>query len=140
MTCPGCEKCAAPAGALHDFGSSLLLAADHQYFEGACVLWLKRHARELHELEAAEAAQAMEELRLACKAVAAAYRPWKLNLASLGNQVGHLHWHILPRYESDPDRLEHPWLRSERFAAHATSGAQRLALAARLKPHLPPSP
>jgi diadenosine tetraphosphate (Ap4A) HIT family hydrolase len=28
-------------------------------------------------------------------------QPAKINLASLGNQVPHLHWHIIPRYQDD---------------------------------------
>ena len=29
-------------------------------------------------------------------------RPDKINLASLGNQVPHLHWHLIPRWRNDP--------------------------------------
>ena len=29
------------------------------------------------------------------------YRPQKINLASLGNVVPHVHWHVIPRYIDD---------------------------------------
>jgi diadenosine tetraphosphate (Ap4A) HIT family hydrolase len=29
-------------------------------------------------------------------------RPDKINLASLGNLVPHLHWHVIPRFGDDP--------------------------------------
>lgn len=29
-------------------------------------------------------------------------RPHKVNLASLGNVVPHLHWHVIPRWRDDP--------------------------------------
>ena len=29
-------------------------------------------------------------------------QPAKINLASLGNQVPHLHWHLIPRWRNDP--------------------------------------
>ncbi|GAB3263890.1 hypothetical protein GCM10027296_39740 [Chitinimonas naiadis] len=29
-------------------------------------------------------------------------QPDKINLASLGNVVPHLHWHIIPRWRDDP--------------------------------------
>jgi diadenosine tetraphosphate (Ap4A) HIT family hydrolase len=28
--------------------------------------------------------------------------PAKINLASLGNMVPHLHWHVIPRFADDP--------------------------------------
>jgi diadenosine tetraphosphate (Ap4A) HIT family hydrolase len=31
------------------------------------------------------------------------FRPDNVNYSLLGNWVGHLHWHIYPRYASDPD-------------------------------------
>jgi len=34
-----------------------------------------------------------------------------VNLSALGNQVAHLHWHIIPRFDDDahfPDRLGGP--------------------------------
>lgn len=42
------------------------------------------------------------------EAIADIMQPVKINLASLGNQVPHLHWHIIPRYEDDaffPDSI-----------------------------------
>ena len=35
-------------------------------------------------------------------------RPAKINLASFGNQVPHLHWHVIARFENDaffPDSI-----------------------------------
>ena len=29
------------------------------------------------------------------------FRPAKINLASLGNVVPHLHWHVIARFEND---------------------------------------
>jgi diadenosine tetraphosphate (Ap4A) HIT family hydrolase len=28
-------------------------------------------------------------------------QPKKINLAALGNQVPHIHWHVIPRFEDD---------------------------------------
>jgi diadenosine tetraphosphate (Ap4A) HIT family hydrolase len=35
------------------------------------------------------------------EAVRHVMQPAKVNLASLGNQVPHLHWHVIPRYQDD---------------------------------------
>ena len=41
--------------------------------------------------------------------IAGAMKPTKFNLASLGNQTPHLHWHIIPRYEDDPFLQDSIW-------------------------------
>lgn len=33
----------------------------------------------------------------------------RINYAVLGNAVSHLHWHIIPRKESDPEPRKSPW-------------------------------
>lgn len=35
--------------------------------------------------------------------------PDKINLASLGNQVPHLHWHVIPRWRGDPFFPDSAW-------------------------------
>jgi len=35
--------------------------------------------------------------------------PDKINLASLGNKVPHLHWHVIPRFRNDPHFPEAVW-------------------------------
>jgi diadenosine tetraphosphate (Ap4A) HIT family hydrolase len=47
------------------------------------------------------------------RAVEECFRPHKLNYELLGNQVPHLHWHVVPRYADDPDRLDPIWLALE---------------------------
>ena len=42
------------------------------------------------------------DLLRAERAVARALRPDHMNLAVLGNIIPHLHWHVVPRYTSDP--------------------------------------
>ncbi len=139
--CPLCKKTTeALAGnnpsLVRDFGKSLLFLGDHQYFRGACVLVWKGHVREPHELSEADQQMMTRDLLRAGKAVQEALRPWKLNYSCFGNLVPHLHWHIFPRYESDPDRLEHPWLHSSEFPKHPTTDADRAELLPRLRSHL----
>ena len=35
--------------------------------------------------------------------------PTKMNLASLGNVVPHVHWHVIPRFEDDPHFPQPIW-------------------------------
>jgi diadenosine tetraphosphate (Ap4A) HIT family hydrolase len=98
------------------FEHSVLLLGEHQFYPGYCVLWARDPVKELHHLPPLAYWGFMLELRQSCEAVERAYQPWKLNLASLGNQVQHLHVHLFPRQESDPLKLQHPWASSERFS------------------------
>jgi diadenosine tetraphosphate (Ap4A) HIT family hydrolase len=123
IACLGCQNAASRGPRfIAEFSHTALFLGEHQYFEGYCVLWLKRHVRELHELSQAEAAFVMAELHRASAAVAAEFKAWKINIASLGNQVSHLHWHIFPRYENDPFKLEHPWVHAEKFKEKPDDG------------------
>ena len=66
------------------------------------VVWRGRHVADLNELTDNEAAGFSADVLLASRALAAQYRPIKMNLLTLGNLVPHLHTHVLPRFEDDP--------------------------------------
>lgn len=61
-----------------------------------------RHAAEMTDLTSAERSKlyailtALEETMIACT------HPDKVNLASLGNMVPHVHWHLIGRWRDDP--------------------------------------
>ncbi|MDI6099824.1 HIT family protein [Actinoplanes sp. NEAU-A12] len=66
------------------------------------VIWRGRHVIEPFELSDEEAAEYWLEVVKVGKALAAFYKPLKMNYETLGNTVPHLHTHLLPRYEIDP--------------------------------------
>lgn len=108
--------------------NSVLMVGEHQFYPGYCVLWARNPVKELQHLSPLEYMGFMIELRQACAAVEKAYAPWKLNLASLGNQVQHLHVHLFPRSADDARRLEHPWVHAAEFkAADAKETADAVA-------------
>ena len=53
------------------------------------------------DLSAAERAEIMEMVYKVEAAMRQVFRPAKINLASLGNVVPHLHWHVIARFEND---------------------------------------
>ena len=59
-------------------------------------------ARELIDLKATQRRQLMDETDLAARLLRDAFRPFKLNVAALGNLVPQLHVHVIARYEGDP--------------------------------------
>jgi diadenosine tetraphosphate (Ap4A) HIT family hydrolase len=117
--CPLCRKLDAraqfPEGELvWEFPHSVAFLGDHQFYDGYCVLVARRHASELSELGGPERLAFFEEMCLLARGIGEQFRPHKLNYELLGNQVPHLHWHIVPRYRDDPDRLDPIWLPLER--------------------------
>ncbi len=100
---------------VYEFKNSILVVGEHQYFKGYSVLISKHHAREIHDLAPQIQTEMFSELISATTAIFKAFKPWKMNHASYGNQSPHVHWHIIPRYESDPDKLKQPWHNSNLF-------------------------
>ncbi len=100
---------------IRELDHSYLLLGDHQYFNGYCVVMYKNHVREMHDLPLHLQSKLMSEVVHAAKIINLAFRPWKINYSCYGNVVEHIHWHIFPRYQSDPDLRVHPWLHSAKF-------------------------
>jgi len=82
---------------------STLYLARNQTYRGHCILILDlRHATRPDQLSAAEWGSFCVDLHRAETAVVRAVQPDHINIASLGNVMPHLHWHIIPRYRADP--------------------------------------
>ena len=118
---------------IHEFKNSFLVLGDHQYFKGYSVLILKHHVRELHDLTQGVQQELNSELMSAGKAIFDAYKPWKMNYSCYGNAVPHIHWHLFPRYESDPDQLVHPWLHMDKFKNHLGTPEERVVVIEKIR-------
>jgi diadenosine tetraphosphate (Ap4A) HIT family hydrolase len=66
------------------------------------VIWKHGHVAEPADLPAEQASRYWAEVLATGRAVRARFSPVKLNYFTLGNQVPHLHTHVLPRYRDDP--------------------------------------
>ena len=121
---------------IHEFKNSYLVLGDHQYFKGYSVVLLKDHVRELHDLPVSRAQELFMEVLAAGRAVFEAFHPWKMNYSCYGNQIPHIHWHLFPRYESDPDHLHQPWLHSPDFEKHPTQEPERTEFIAHIQAKL----
>lgn len=97
-----CELCKEPGGELlyRDDNYRIVLVEDVRY-PGFCrVIW-NAHAREMTDLSSPERAILIAAVWQVEEAVREAMQPHKVNVASLGNAVPHLHWHVIPRYQDD---------------------------------------
>lgn len=128
--CPACTGQWPPAGQrIADCGTTVAYLHDDQFFPGWTVLVLKRHATELWQLEPAERAALIEEIARVARALATAFDAVKLNYELLGNQIAHIHWHLIPRTARDPAPRAPAWtVAHEPFGLDAGATAARLAL------------
>ncbi len=92
------------------------------------VVW-NAHVREMSDLDAAQRARLMHAVLLAEQALRAHLAPDKINLASLGNVVPHLHWHVVPRYHGDAHYPQPIWGTRQREPEPALLARQHDALA-----------
>ncbi len=85
-----------------DLNLSRLYLARNQFVRGYCTLVCTRHVREPYHLTADEQSLFFGDLMRAAQALERAFSPTKMNLQLLGNEVPHLHAHLMPRYYGDP--------------------------------------
>jgi diadenosine tetraphosphate (Ap4A) HIT family hydrolase len=92
-----------------DLELSVVYLFEDQFFPGWTVVVLKRHTTELYELSRSERGQLIEEVSEVAAALAMTFEPVKMNYELLGNQVPHVHWHVIPRLADDPAPREAVW-------------------------------
>jgi diadenosine tetraphosphate (Ap4A) HIT family hydrolase len=62
----------------------------------------KDHVTELYHLKPEDRQQYFEEMIRVAQALDKSFQPDKMNYFIFGNVVAHLHWHLIPRYKTDP--------------------------------------
>jgi len=78
-----------------------VIAVDDPAYPGFTrVIW-NAHAAEMTDLPPAARAHLMQAVWTVEQALRDTLQPHKINLASLGNMVPHLHWHVIPRWQDD---------------------------------------
>jgi diadenosine tetraphosphate (Ap4A) HIT family hydrolase len=64
------------------------------------VIW-NAHVAEFSDLSAADRQYCIESVVRIERVLRTGLRPTKINLASLGNMVPHVHWHVIARFDWD---------------------------------------
>lgn len=97
-----CELCSAPGGELiWSDPRCRVIRVDDGNFPGFCRVVWNAHVAELSDLAEAERSHLMQVVCAVESAVREITRADKINLASFGNVVPHLHWHVIPRWHDD---------------------------------------
>ncbi len=129
----GCELCelAAAAKVVAKDKFAVILADEANYPGFARVIW-NEHVREVSDLADDDRLLLNEAVFKLEQAVREVMQPLKVNVASLGNVVPHLHWHVIPRYADDAHFPAPVWAQAVRSTEEAVL-AQRRALLPELK-------
>lgn len=76
---------------------------------GYCVvIWRGRHVADVTQLSDSEVGGYWDDVIRVARAVELHYTPAKLNLMTLGNELPHLHTHVVPRYLDDSEPGQPP--------------------------------
>lgn len=93
------------------------------------VIW-NAHVTEMSDLAEPDRARLLAAINVVERALREILVPDKVNLASLGNQVPHLHWHIIPRFADDAHFPQPIWAMRQRDPSAARLMVCRQALPA----------
>jgi diadenosine tetraphosphate (Ap4A) HIT family hydrolase len=127
-TAPGCELCELKVEPVYRDDKLAVVLVDDPAYPGFCrVIW-HEHVKEMSDLAPGERLllnDAVWHVELALRAVMA---PGKVNVASLGNMVPHLHWHVIPRFADDAHFPNPVWSAAVRQTEAPVLAARRALL------------
>ncbi len=134
-----CPLCAGDGGeVLWRDGFCRVVWVDDADYPGFCRVILNDHVGEMTDLPIPGRRRLMDVVLTVEATLREALNPDKINLASLGNVVPHLHWHVIPRFADDrhfPDAVWAPPRREADCREPADAGL-RPQLAALLRERL----
>jgi len=130
---PRCPLCHEDGGEplYHDDRLRIVLVDDVDHAGFLRVIWTA-HVKEMTDLATADRAHCMAAGYAAETALREVLRPDKINLASFGNMVPHVHWHVIPRFADDAHFPNAVWGERRRDAHRALPPGFREAVAAHL--------
>ena len=124
-----CELCTQPGGEVLFQNAKLrVVLVDDNTHPGFCrVIW-NAHVKEMTDLAPADRSELMMTVCKIESSIREAMQPEKVNLASLGNMVPHLHWHIIPRFIDDAQFPAPIWAEPRRVTPPSALEARQAML------------
>ena len=128
---PNCPLCQEDGGTLLWRGPHLrLIEVDDPDYPGFTrVIW-NAHLAEMTSLSTHGRDLLMRAVYVVEEAQQSILSPDKINLASLGNMVPHLHWHVIARFDWDSHFPSPVWAAAQRPSPAAQEAAVRALLPA----------
>jgi diadenosine tetraphosphate (Ap4A) HIT family hydrolase len=128
---PGCPLCESEGGVLVLRKREWRLIRAHEPGFPAFyrVVW-NGHVREFTDLDREARVRCIEAVAEVEEALRRHLKPAKVNVATLGNMVAHLHWHVIARFDWDSHFPAPVWAQAVRPASPDRIAAVEAALAA----------
>lgn len=115
MQVTACSLCETEGGVpVFRGGKFRVIRAEEADFPAFYRLVWNDHVAEFSDLPAPERALCMEAVTLIETALRRQLQPTKVNLATLGNVVPHLHWHVIARFGWDSHFPAPVWAAAQR--------------------------
>jgi len=123
-----CELCELKAPTVYRDDKLSVIIVDDAAHPGFCrVIW-NDHVKEMSDLSPEDRLTINEAVYQVELALVGVMKPHKVNLASLGNMVPHLHWHVIPRFEDDAQFPNPVWAPAVRTTDESVLAARRALL------------
>ena len=87
---------------IKELAVSTAFLARNQAYKGYSIVVFNNHKTSLEELPDELQMQYYRDMLKISSAIINAFKPDRMNYELLGNWVPHLHWHVIPRYKTDP--------------------------------------
>jgi diadenosine tetraphosphate (Ap4A) HIT family hydrolase len=125
---PACELCELEMPTVYSDDKLAVIIVDDASHPGFCRVVWRKHVKEISDLSLEDRLllnDAVWRVELALREVMA---PTKVNVASLGNVVPHLHWHVIPRFADDTHFPNSVWAPALRQPDETKLAARRALL------------
>lgn len=124
-----CELCVDDGRALWRDANWRVVRVDDAAFPAFYRVIRSDHVAEFTDLDEAQRARCLDLVARVEQVLRRTVAPTKINLASFGNVVPHLHWHVIARFDWDSHFPQPIW-----GSAQRTSDRDRLAALAATMP------
>ena len=126
---PGCLLCSETGGVPVASGPRWrVIRTEDAAFPAFYRLVWREHVAEFSDLSAAERHECIDAVTAIERVLREHLAPTKINLATLGNLVPHLHWHVIARFDWDSHFPNPVWGEARRVAPQPAVQRLRLSL------------
>tara|TARA_B100001173_G_scaffold258590_1_gene231292 strand:+ start:50 stop:478 length:429 start_codon:yes stop_codon:yes gene_type:complete len=106
-------------------GFCRVILINDQNYPGYCRVDLISHKKEMSDLFDEEKLKLMRVVFKLESLINIFLKPDKINLASLGNIIPHVHWHVIPRFKEDRHFPKSIWSESKKISKIEDFGISR---------------